>query len=208
MRTSCLFAAIVLLLSSMGIARGQEVPFEKSYSIEVGTGIRPIQMMIPPLRAARVPLASKGQDVDTDGAFYPVIDLTGVLRSGWKTEFTLTAGASWYHHRLVQYPSFGIDPDGQPRYDLEHGERIGWKDSIPAYSLTFQWRHLWNPSNAFLVYTGIGAGVTVAHFSKFFPMPSVTPVAFRYGGEHFYAFAELTLGPIATFAHGGLGWRF
>ena len=39
MRTSCLLAVTVLLLSSMGIARGQEVPFEKSYSIEVGTGI-------------------------------------------------------------------------------------------------------------------------------------------------------------------------
>lgn len=223
MRARLLIAALVLLGLFSGTAWGQEVekddgakdvrvsqnvPFEKSYSIEIGTGIRPFQMMINPVRAAQVRLAPKGQDVDTDGSFYPVVNLTGVLRSGWKTEFTLSAGASWYHHRLIQYPSFGVDPNGKPRYDLEHGERVGWMDSIPAFSGTFQWRHLWNPSNAFLVYTALGAGVTVSYFSSFFPLLSLTPVAFRYGGEHFYAYTELTLGPLASFVHGGLGWRF
>lgn len=208
MRARLLIATLVLLGLFSGTAWGQEIPFEKSYSIEIGTGIRPFQMMINPLRAAQEKLAPKGQDVDTDGSFYPVVNLTGVLRSGWKTEFTLSAGASWYHHRLIQYPSFGMDPDGKPRYDLEHGERVGWMDSIPAFSGTFQWRHLWNPSNAFLVYTALGAGVTVSYFSSFFPLLSLTPVAFRYGGEHFYAYTELTLGPLASFVHGGLGWRF
>ena len=223
MRARLLIAALVLLGLFSGTAWGQEVekddgakdvrvsqnvPFEKSYSIEIGTGIRPFQMMINPVRAAQARLAPKGQDVDTDGSFYPVVNLTGVLRSGWKTEFTLSAGASWYHHRLIQYPSFGVDPNGKPRYDLEHGERVGWMDSIPAFSGTFQWRHLWNPSNAFLVYTALGAGVTVSYFSSFFPLLSLTPVAFRYGGEHFYAYTELTLGPLASFVHGGLGWRF
>lgn len=223
MRARLLIAALVLLGLFSGTAWGQEVekddgakdvrvsqnvPFEKSYSIEIGTGIRPFQMMINPVRAAQVRLAPKGQDVDTDGSFYPVVNLTGVLRSGWKTEFTLSAGVSWYHHRLIQYPSFGVDPNGKPRYDLEHGERVGWMDSIPAFSGTFQWRHLWNPSNAFLVYTALGAGVTVSYFSSFFPLLSLTPVAFRYGGEHFYAYTELTLGPLASFVHGGFGWRF
>ena len=223
MRARLLIAALVLFGLFSGTAWGQEVekgdgakdvrvsqnvPFEKSYSIEIGTGIRPFQMMINPVRAAQVRLAPKGQDVDTDGSFYPVVNLTGVLRSGWKTEFTLSAGASWYHHRLIQYPSFGVDPNGKPRYDLEHGERVGWMDSIPAFSGTFQWRHLWNPSNAFLVYTALGAGVTVSYFSSFFPLLSLTPVAFRYGGEHFYVYTELTLGPLASFVHGGLGWRF
>ena len=223
MRARLLIAALVLFGLFSGTAWGQEVekddgakdvrvsqnvPFEKSYSIEIGTGIRPFQMMINPVRAAQVRLAPKGQDVDTDGSFYPVVNLTGVLRSGWKTEFTLSAGASWYHHRLIQYPSFGVDPNGKPRYDLEHGERVGWMDSIPAFSGTFQWRHLWNPSNAFLVYTALGAGVTVSYFSSFFPLLSLTPVAFRYGGEHFYVYTELTLGPLASFVHGGFGWRF
>ena len=216
MRARLLIATLVLLGLFPGTAWGQgvalkdsaRVSFEKSYSREIGTGIRPFQMMINPLRAAQVRLAPKGQDVDTDGSFYPVVSLTGVLRSGWKTEFTLSAGASWYHHRLIQYPSFGMDPDGKPRYDLEHGERVGWMDSIPAFSGTFQWRHLWNPSNAFIVYTALGAGVTVSYFSPFFPLLSLTPVAFRYGGEHFYAYTEMTLGPLASFVHGGLGWRF
>lgn len=214
MRARLLIAGLVLLGSSFfsfsAFCQEKEdgATFIKSYSIEVGTGLRPVQMMITPTRAIREELAPLGQDIDTEGEFCPVISLTGVLRSGWKTEFTLTAGASWYHHRLIQYPTFGVDPEGKPRYDLEHGERVGWKDSIPAYSLTFQWRHLWNPSKAFLVYTGIGAGVTNSYFSEFFPLLSITPVGFRYGGTHFYAFAELTGGPIASFVHGGLGWRF
>lgn len=212
MRTRLLVAAIALLcaspmLSAQGKAEGK-TQSSMSYSIEAGTGIQPLQMLLAGDRAVREALAPKGQDIDSQGGFYPVINLTGVIRSGHRTEFTLTAGASWYHHKVIQYPVFGTDPEGRPRYDLKNGTPAGWKDSIPTYSLTLQWRHLWNPDNDFTVYTALGAGVVTRRSFGFVPLPSLTPVAFRYGGKHFYAFAELTLGTLASIAHGGLGWHF
>ena len=210
MRIHCILAALALLLMSVAVSaqeKGRPL-FDKSFSIELGTGIRPIQMMVSPNRYVQKELAPKGQDIDTDGAFFPTISLTGVLRTGLKTEFTLTAGTCWYHHRVIQYPVFGTDPNGEPRYSIGNGTPAGWMDSIPSYSLTIQWRHLWNPQNAFTLYTGLGAGVTTSSLSDFFPLPSITPIAFRYGGKHLYGFAEFTLGPLASLVHGGLGWRF
>lgn len=212
MRTRVLLAAALLFgmaaAASAQIRYSRDLPYSKSWSIEVGTGIRPIQMMISPNRHVQQVLAPYGQDIDTDGAFFPVISLTGVMRTRPRTEFTMTAGASWYHHKVIQYSVFGTDPNGEPRYNLEDGSPAGWMDSCAAYSVTFQWRHLWNPDNAFVLYTGLGAGVAFAYFSDFFPLPSITPIAFRYGGRHIYGFAELTVSPIASMVHGGLGWHF
>lgn len=204
-----LVSAFLLLVSAAAFAQGEVgQPFAKSYSIEIGTGIRPLQMMFGPTRAARELLAPKGQDVDTQGEYFPTLSLTGVLRLRPDTELTLTAGTSWYHHKVIQYPIFGTDPYGNPRYDLTKGTPAGWMNSIYSYSATFQWRHLWNPDRAFVLYTALGAGATYTSSSHFFPLLSITPIAARYGGKHIYGFAELTLGPIATLAHGGLGWRF
>lgn len=212
MRARFLSVALVMFVTSAAISAqgvsGDGSAYPKSYSIEVGTGMEPVQMMFISVRPVRQELAQFGQDIDRKGEFYPVLSLTGVMRSGRKTEFTLTAGASWYHHKVIQYSVFGTDPEGKPRYDLSDGSPAGWKDSIPTYSLTLQWRHLWNPDNAFNVYTALGAGLVGGRSSSLLPLPCLTPVAFRYGGKHFYAFTELTLGPIATLVHGGLGWHF
>lgn len=211
MRARVLLAATALLLVATGIARGQDdasYPFEKTFSIEVGTGYPPLQMLAP-RRAAQRQLAPKGQDVDPQDAFCPVASLTGVYRSSLKTEVAMTAGVSWYRHKLIQHPSFGIDPNGNPRYDLDRKENLGWTNSIPSYSLSFQVRHLWNPDKDFVVYSALGAGLVLfSNQTRVSPMPALTPVAFRYWGNHLYAFAEMTFGPAASLLNGGVGWRF
>ena len=184
------------------------LPYPKSYSIEVGTGLQPLHMTFIPSYGYEGEIADKGQAVSSKDSFYPVVSLTGVLRTRPKTEFTASAGASWCHHRNMQCSVFGTDPQGKPRYNINDWTYTEWMDSEPVFTLTFQWRHLWNPQNAFVIYTALGAGLVVPTSMETAPMPSLTPVAFRYGGKHFYAFTELTLGTLATFVHGGLGWRF
>ena len=194
-------AAVLLGLSASALA--QEKP---TWSVEMGTGIRPLHMISVPGRDRYAQLADWGQGIELDGACYPVLDIGVVLRSHRKTEHCLTVGASWCHHRLTQYPSFGTDPDGKPRYDLEKGTPAGWTDSALSFAVTYQWRHIWNPDRPVNLYSGLGVGIVSA--SWVFVLPSFTPVGLRVGGRHLYGFAECTVGSLATVLHGGLGWRF
>ena len=71
---------------------------------------------------------------------------------------------------------------------------------------TIQYRQIWNPKNAVTLYSGIGIGLIID--DELLACPEFTLLGARYGGEHFYFFAEGTLGLIATFAHLGVGWHF
>lgn len=212
MRLRTILAAAVVLATATAVSAQEHgrsrLPYPKSYAIELGTGIQPLHMTFIPTYRYEAEIADKGQAVSSEDAFYPVASLTGVMRTRPRTEFTLTAGASWHHHRNKQCSVFGTDPEGKPRYNLNDWTYTEWMDSEPVFTLTFQWRHLWNPQNAFTVYTALGAGLVIPTSMELAPMPSLTPVAFRYGGRHFYGFAELTLGTLATIVHGGFGWRF
>ena len=197
--------AVVILLGFAFSAHAQDSTFVAKYSIEIGTGIQPLQMTYYPTGAVQKRLLEQGKGVNEDGMFCPVITLSGVMRFNWKNELTLTGGVSWCHHRIMEYPVFGTDPYGKPRYDVTAGKNVGWMDSSPCFSLLIQWRHLWNPKNLATLYSGAGLGYS---FGLSFPIPSLTPIGLRVGGEHFYGFVEGTIGPIATYVHGGLGWHF
>lgn len=181
--------------------------FQKSYSIELGTGIQPFYMnsWTAPSGLVKDRLAAKGQR-PASPYYFPVLSLTGVMRISRRSEHILTFGSTWCHHQVMQYAeSGGVDPEGKPRYNTaEKGTLVGWMESSPQFSLTWQWRHLWTPDRKVVLYTGVGLGLCM----EFVPVPDVTPIGLRFGGTHLYGFAELTLGPVATLAHGGLGWRF
>lgn len=202
--------SITLLLAAVSSAFAQEKPvYQKTFSVEVGTGIMPLHMTFSPSREVETAYAKKGQSIGTGGAAakYPVIDITGVIQSAHHHEFTLSAGVSWCHHKVYQHSTWGIDPNGEPRYNLNDKTPIGWADSSPFFSLTSHWRYLWNPSSSAVIYSGLGLGL-VMEASGCAPIPSVIPIALRYGGKHFYGYLENMIGPMATLIHGGLGWRF
>lgn len=194
------FLAIACFLLAFAFSAGAQ-----SYSIELGTGIYPIYMnsWTAPSSAVKDKLAAKGQAaVGPD--YYPVLSLTGVMRISRRSEHILTLGSTWCHHQVMQYPeSGGIDPEGRPRYNLKEGTLVGWMESSPQFSITWQWRHLWTPDRPVILYSGVGIGL-----AGLVPIPDLTPFGLRFGGPHLYGFAELTLGPVATLAHGGIGWRF
>lgn len=205
------FMAIACLCLASAFSAGAQqeqsvIPqFQKSYSIELGTGIQPFYMnsWTAPSDAVKDRLAAKGQRPAWP-YYYPVISLTGVMRVSRKSEHILTLGSTWCHHQVMQYAeSGGVDPEGKPRYNTKESTIIGWMDSSAMFSLTWQWRHLWTPDRPVVLYSGLGIGLVMLT-----PVPDLTPFGLRFGGTHLYGFAELTLGPVATLAHGGLGWRF
>ncbi|MCR5325581.1 MAG: hypothetical protein K6E37_02390 [Bacteroidales bacterium] len=187
------------------------VSFKKSFSLELGSGQGPLHVTGSLGPGGREAMAEAGQIDVESGSFFPLISVTEAWRVSPHWELCLTESISWRMFQVKQYDTFGIDPDGKPRYDTTSGQIIGWKSSIPYGAVTFQARVIWSPKWKVTAYSAMSVGLTSAAWLIGvipLPIPGITPVGLRYGGEHFYCFAEATLGPIATFGHGGLGWRF
>ena len=198
--------AVLVLLGTATIVYGQD--FRKRFSLELGVGQGPIHMMVPgasPSRAAEEALAEDGLSPDARDRIYPAISLSGALRTSPRWETVATANVSWSHCRIRQYESFGVDPEGNPRYDTSNGTPAGWKDLSPVGSLTLQWRVAWNPGWKARWYSAFGVGLSTIGV---IPLPSITPVGCSFGGEHLYFYAEIPFTPYGTLFHGGLGWHF
>ncbi len=193
----------VFALLSMGLG---VYASDGKFSLELGTGLQPLHMTAAPSYKEKEALAELGQLAIESGSFCPVLSLSAVWHVSPHWEMCATGGLSWKHFEYNQYPVFGTGPSGEPRYDLSKGQRAGWKASKPVPSLTAQARFIWSPEWAVTVYSALGLGLTTV--TDLIPMPEVTPIAFRFGKDHFYTFAEATIGPVATFAHIGFGWKF
>lgn len=201
---------IALLLSGVA-AYGQEgqPSWRKTFSLEVGVAPGPLHMQshfISPSWEEEKALAELGQAASSNNAFHPSVSLSGVWRTGYRWETVATAGVSWSICRITQYDSFGIDPEGKPRYDLTKGTPAGWKALSPVASLTVQCRVFWNPRWKVQAYSAFGAGFSTR--TEFLPLPSFIPAGVRLGGGPLYFYAETGFTPFSSFLHGGLGWRF
>lgn len=202
--------AVLALLGASFAAFGQEESFRKSFSLEVGVGPGPIHMMVPgisPNGDTKDKWAEQGRTDDRSSGYYPSFSLSGAFRTWDRWETVVTASVSWYRSRLLQYETFGIDPQGKPRYDLTKSTPVGgWTDSSPVASLTVQERVFWNPRWKMQMYSSFGLGLTSG--TSFTPIPSLMPICFRVGGKHLYFYAETGFSPFASFGHGGLGFLF
>ena len=205
--------AVAILLGTGLLTRAQEVPeiSQRTWSIEIGVGIIPYHMAMIPTRAIKEELAQFGQQPGTIiNPYGPAFSVSGAYRVRRWTEFRFTVGASWRYYELIQYSVFGTDPDGKPRYDLSDGHYLK-TTSASVFSFTFQCFHIWNPGRTAELYSGGGLGFIAGKgnpLTEPIPLPELTPIGVRVGGKLFYGFAELTLGPIATLFHGGVGCRF
>ena len=209
--------AAALIFGAMTIsfaARAQESEsFQQSFSLELGVGAFPLHATFAGL-TSEAESAKLGQRVSSSGMLSPAFSLSEVWRPYERWEFCLTEGVSWQYLNVRQYGVFGTDPNGNPRYDLTKATDTWVKASKPVFSLTGQVRFIWSPQWRVTVYSAAEIGCASNLFSGTLyiplpiPLPGITPVAVRYGGKHFYGYVEATLGPIASFGHGGIGWKF
>lgn len=150
-------------------------------------------------------LEDQGQEVYGDGINPLALSISGIYRHDAHSEFVLTGGLSWVRYHYTQYGTFGIDPQGKPRYDLEVKEKE-WTDTDYTPSLTLSYRYIWYPGDAVEWYSGASLGLV--YLDKMSILPGITLVGFRAGQGAFYFFAEHSYSPVSTFIHGGLGLRF
>ena len=202
--------AMLAVLGAVTTAFGQEEPFRKTFSLELGVGPGPLHMMFPgvsPDNDTETAWAEQGRRADKSTGYHPAFTLSGAIRTWDRWETVVTAGISWYRSRLIQYEAFGTDPKGQPRYDLTKSTPVGgWADSSPVASLTVQERVFWNPRWKVQMYSSFGLALTTS--SELVPIPSLMPVCMRLGGRHLYFYAETGFSPFASYLHGGLGFKF
>lgn len=212
-------ALSILLLFGLAVsAFGQESlaeelavsSFKQSFSLEVGSGFAPIHTLAD-TRSLDVKYAPLGQAIDDN---HPLsFTLSGVWRFDRRWEAKLTIDAAWFNCELIQYPEFGTDPSGKPRYRINYNqaEHLGRINDGFSWSATAMFRHIWNPQNAFQTYSEFGLGYISGlkdNYGMPVFLPGITLVGIRYRWEHFYLYAENTFSPAATLIHGGLGWKF
>ena len=191
-------------------------PFIQQFSLEIATGLPPIHTLANAngVRYERS-FADQGKRPDMTSYWMPALSLSAVWKTARRWEMVLTGGVSWCHHKMTQYGTFGTDPQGRPRYDLKDPHPDGWKDSAMTAALFFQARCFWNPTQKVKLYSAFGGGL-ITNGSGFYmaddahvaPVPSITPIAVRFGTGHLKFFIENTYSPAATAFDLGLGWTF
>lgn len=206
------FLTLLALFFCCATAHAQDVealqePFVPYFSLELGTGIAPIHTLMRQTslsydyEIADKGLSPKGQP------WSPAFSLSAAWHTHLKWEFVLTGGVSWCHYKVVQYDTFGTDPQGRPRYDLDKPLRSFRRNSEFAGALFFHARRFWNPTQKVKLYSaaGFGAYWEGKHIQ---PVPSLTPIAVRFGTGPLKFFIENTFSPAATALQIGLGWTF
>ena len=207
--------AALLLLSATAYAQEEEPPFFTQFSLELATGPAPIHTLLEANGTKYdKSLAQQGKQPDMDGAWMPALSLSAAWRTSLRWEMVLTGGISWCHHKVTQYGTFGIDPQGNPRYNLKDPHPDGWRNSAPIGTLFFQARRFWNPTQKVKLYSAFGGGIVLGGKNHYFSdslvgiVPSITPIAVRFGTGPLKFFIEHTYSPAATGFDLGLGWTF
>ena len=207
--------AALLLLSATAHAQEEDPPFFKQFSVEISTGFPPIHTLLEAngTKYDRA-LAREGKEPIMSGAWMPALSLSAAWRSSLRWELVLTGGVSWCRHKVIQYGTFGIDPNGNPRYDLNDPHPDGWRNTPPVGALFFQARRFWNPTQKVKLYSAFGGGLVLSGKVNYFMenrlgfLPSITPIAVRFGTGPLKFFIEHTYCPAATAFDLGLGWTF
>ena len=205
------FLTLVALVFLGVTAHAQELkpeePFQPYFSLELGTGIAPIHTLVSQSSLSwNHDIADKGLSPQGN-TWSPAFSLSAAWHPALKWEFVLTGGVSWCHYKVIQYDTFGVDPRGRPRYDLDKPLYTYWTDSEYAGAFFFQVRRFWNPTQKVKLYSAAGGGL-YTDGKEVAGLPSLTPIAVRFGTGHLKFFIENTFSLAATGWNFGLGWTF
>jgi hypothetical protein len=209
MKTRLLALAALILWGASAFAQEDiDPPFSPYFTLEIGTGMAPLHTLLNGEWALGYSLSEDGTIADAGHYWCPSFSVSAAWHTTLKWEWVVTAGFSWVHHRMLRYDSFGIDPEGRPRFDSSSPHDDGTGDSLPAPVLFAQARRFWNPTQKVKLYSAVGIGYVSDPSKAFGVVPSLTPIAVRFGTGHLKFFIENAITPAATILDLGLGWSF
>lgn len=200
-----------MLLPLSAMAQESHYYVEHPHSVTFSTGIPNILALAFPPGNPDNSMTMRGRD---NGKSYKThfisnwnIGYNYQLDKRWEVALIFTVCGTFYTE--YQYPKIGESAEGAANYDWNATptatSRHYVRCFIPATMLRFYWLAR-NP--AFQMYSGAGAGYALGSSGSFPVLPTLTPVAIRFGAKHWYGQFELTLGTTASLILGGVGYRF
>ena len=199
------YSLIVALLVCFLPCRGQHFDPGHRHSIEISTGIPPLQTFLLSGGSVSYRMES-GINESTNFRGCINIGYTFAINEKWDVNFVFDLCGQHYTRKqypmvertmedgyLVREPDFKSDPT-----DVKDGVRV-W----PSYMVDFRWK--WYRTDSIRLYSSFG----LSYLPFVWPIfPSITPIGINFGSGHFYGVAELNLSTAATLALVGAGYRF
>lgn len=203
--------SLIVLLPMSAVAQEAHYYVEHPHSVTFSTGIpNPFALALSPGNpdsSMTMQGRSVGLSYKTDFITNYNVGYNYQVDKRWEVAFIFTVCGTFYTEH--QYPKIGESAEGAANYDWKATPTatprhyVHW--FIPAAMVRFYWLAR-NP--AFQMYSGAGAGYALGSSGSFPVLPTLTPVAIRFGAKHWYGQFELTLGTTASLILGGVGYRF
>ena len=209
--TALLLSAV--LLSSP--AKAQPFDPEHRHSIEISTGVPPVQSLVLSTSSHSVQISRGFKDTRL---FIPTFNLAYTYSMNEKWDLNVVINGSGAFYRRDQYPMKEVeyrDAEGNLlNRNNEPDYKAGILSSRTLYSGTmytpmvdFRWK--WMIRDNFRLYSSFGLScVVLGNFGLFIPLPYLTPIGINFGKGHFYGLAEVNASSASTGLLTGAGYRF
>lgn len=210
MKRFTVLLAVLLVCSS---SYAQHFDPEHRHSIEISTGIPPLQTsLFGSSISKRIEHGFK-----EDRVFCPTFNIAYTYAMNERWDFNVIINGCGAYVRRYYYPHTVITETTPDGYSYERNEYDYKSDPISSetkYSGTmytpmvdFRWK--WLRRDNLKLYTSFGLGCLVlGNFGLFIPTPYLTPVGINIGAGHIYGLAELNISCASTGLIAGVGYRF
>lgn len=202
-----------LLLSEP--AKAQHFDPEHRHSIEISTGVPPIQSLLLGGSSYSVQMTRGFKDTRL---FIPSINIGYTYAMNERWDFNVIINACGAIMRRDNYPMKEIqeyDDEGNLFWTREEADfsadvvssSIKYSGTMYTPMIDFRWK--WLRRDNWRLYSSFGLGcLVIGNFSLFIPTPYLTPIGINFGKGHFYGLAEMNISCASTGLMFGAGYRF
>lgn len=209
------FLVIISVLSAAAFslpASAQHFDPEHRHSIEISTGIPPLQVGL--FRPSDSVIIMNG--ISIKHLYEPSFNIAYTYAMSERWDLNVIINGCGAFMRRDHYPytmATETYPDGTTYEYKVYDQNAEPVSSEKYYSGTmytpmvnFRWK--WLRRDNMRLYSSFGLGCLVLGYRLFIPTPYLTPIGINFGSGHFYGIAELNISCASTGALAGVGYRF
>lgn len=204
---------LLVALLACTIANAQQFDPEHRHSIEVSTGIPPLQSSV---FGSSISVRME-RGFSEDRVFIPTFNIAYTYAMSERWDLNVIVNGCGAYIRRSYYPYTLITETTEDGYQYSYKQfdtKADPESTETVYSGTmytpmvdFRWK--WLRRDNMRLYSSFGLGCLVlGNFGLFIPTPYLTPVGINFGAGHFYGLAEFNLSCASTGLLAGVGYRF
>ena len=208
-RITVLLAALLVCVSSFA----QQFDPEHRHSIEVSTGIPPLQTSV---FGSSISVRME-RGFSEDRIFCPSFNIayTYAMSERWDLNVIVNGCGAYVRRSYYPYTLVTETTDDGYQYSYKQFDfkadpestEVAYSGTMYTPMVNFRWK--WLRRDKMRLYSSFGLGCLVlGNFGLFIPTPYLTPVGVNFGAGHIYGIAELNLSCASTGLLAGVGYRF